>query len=172
MIDTTLPRSLEEQTGTLALLQHVAQVTSMRRISVVFDVLSAGRVGKSVLELGTGCGRFSALDAVNGVGFASSHARDGGLGVVASGDLSAGGFDGGDCGGRGAADDNVDGGGELFGATGEELDAVLDAVDAAGLCELSEGDRLVRVQTACVDPCLEAVDVERSHFDRVSGSLV
>jgi hypothetical protein len=31
---------------------------------------------------------------------------------------------------------------------------------------------LVRVQTACVDPCLEAVDVERSHFNRVSGSLV
>ena len=94
--NTALPRSLEEQTGTLALLQQMAQVTSVRRVSVVLNVLSAGRVGKPVLEVRAGCGRSSALDAVDGVGVALEDAPDGGFGVVASDELSAGGLDGSD----------------------------------------------------------------------------
>jgi hypothetical protein len=147
----------------------MAQVTSVRRISVVLDILSAGRVGQSVLELGAGCGRSSALDAVNGICVALEDARDGGFGVVAGGEFAAGGLDGLDGGRTGAADDDFDGGGEFFGAAGEQLDAVFDAVDAARLCQFLECDGFVWVQTACVDPGLEAVDVERSHFDRVPG---
>jgi hypothetical protein len=171
VVHTTLARCLEEQTGTLALLQHMAQVTSVRRISVVLNVLSAGRVGKSVLEVGTGCKGSSALNAVNGICVALEDARDGGLGVVASSELAASGLDGGDGRGTGAADDDFDGGGEFLGAAGEQLDAVLDAVDAARLCQFLECDGFVWIQTAGVDPGLKAVDVERSHFDRVPGDL-
>lgn len=94
VVDTTLTRSLEEQTGALAFLQCVAHVASVCRISVVFNVLSAGRVGQSVLELGAGCERRGTLDAVDGVCLAPQNARDGRLGVVAGSDLAASGFDG------------------------------------------------------------------------------
>jgi hypothetical protein len=131
VVNTSQTGRLEEQTGVLALLQHMAQVTSVRGISVVLDILSAGRVGESVLELRAGCGRSSALDAVDGVCVALEDARDGGLGVVAGGEFAAGGLDGCDGFGAGAADDDFDGGGEFLGAAGEQLDAVFDAVDAA-----------------------------------------
>jgi hypothetical protein len=131
VVNTSQTGRLEEQTGVLAFLQHMAQVTSVRRISVVLDILSAGRVGESVLELRAGCGRSSALDAVDGVCVALEDARDGGLGVVAGGEFAAGGLDGCDGFGAGAADDDFDGGGEFLGAAGEQLDAVFDAVDAA-----------------------------------------
>ena len=134
VIHTTLTRCLEEQTGALALLQQMAQVTSVRRVSVVLDILSASRVGKPVLEIRTGCSGSSTLNAVNGICVALEDASDGGLGVVASSEFSACGLDGSNGRGTGAADDDFDGRGEFFGAAGEQLDAVFDAVDAAGFC--------------------------------------
>lgn len=141
----------------------------MCRVSVVFNVLSAGRIGQSVLEFGAGCGRRSALDAVDGVCLAPKDARDGRLGVVAGNDLAAGGFDGLDGCSTGAADDDFDGSCELLGATGEQLDTILDTVNAARLCEFLESDGFVWIETASVNPCLKAVDIERRHFDRVPG---
>lgn len=134
VVDAALTRSLEEQTGALAFLQRVAHVTSVCGISVVFNVLSAGRIGQSVLELGAGCGRGSALYTVDGVCLAPQDARDGRLGVVAGSDLAASGLDGLDGRSTGATDDDFDGSCELLGATGEQLDTILDTVNAARLC--------------------------------------
>lgn len=148
----------------------MAQVSPVRGIPVVFDILSARRIRQPVLESRARCRGRGTLDAVDGVGLALEHACDGWFGVVAGGDFAAGGFDGGDCRGRGAADDNVDGSGEGLGAASEQLDAVFGAVDAARGGQLFDGDGFVGVQTAGVDPGLQAVDVERCHVDRETES--
>jgi hypothetical protein len=44
-----LTRRLEEQTGALSLLDHVAKVTPVRRVAVVLDVLPARSIRQSVL---------------------------------------------------------------------------------------------------------------------------
>lgn len=45
-------------------------------------------------------------------------------------------------------------------AAREQFDAVFDAVDAAGFDEFFEGDGAGRVETALVDPGLDAVEVD------------
>ena len=49
----TLPRRLEEQTRAISLSQRVAQVTPMRRVAVVLDILPARRIREAVLVLGS-----------------------------------------------------------------------------------------------------------------------
>lgn len=81
-------------------------------------------------------------------------------------DGATGGFDGGDSRGGGTGDSDVDGNVESGCAAGEKLDAVFDAVEATGLAELFEGDRLGGINALGFYPTLEMVQVERGHFFR------
>lgn len=142
--NSSLARGFEEQRRTVAFLDQVAHVTPVGRVTVVLNVLSAGRIGKSVFVAGCGRGGFGmlfhalgllALHTVDGVCLALEDTRDGRAGVVAGCDGATSFLDCGNGGGAGAAYDNVDGVGKSgFGvcsAAGEQLDTVLDAVEAA-----------------------------------------
>lgn len=81
--------------------------------------------------------------------------------VVAGRDGAAGGFDGFNCRGGGAGDNDLDGLFErFFAAAGEQFDAILDAVDTAGFCQFADCDGAGGVEAALVDPFLDAVEVD------------
>ena len=84
---------------------------------------------------------------------------DGVFGVVASSDGAAKCFNGCDSGLRRARHDDVDRCCEGSGSTGEEFDAVFDAVDGACGGEFAERDRSGWVDSALVDPILNTVEV-------------
>ena len=65
--------------------------------------------------------------------------------------------------GAGARHDDVDGCVKFFFASGEELDAVFDAMDAFTAIQLFEGDGLGGVEAALVDPVLDFVEVDGGH---------
>jgi hypothetical protein len=91
------------------------------------------------------------------------------FGVESGGDGPAEGFDGGNGGGGGTRYDNVDGRGEHVGAPGEEFDAVLDAMDGAGLVKFFDGYEFGGVDAFLVDPVLDFVEVNEGHLYSVSG---
>lgn len=80
--------------------------------------------------------------------------------VVSALDAAACGLDRGKGGLRGSGDDEVDGRLEMRRTLAEDLDAVLERVDAARLIELFGGDRARGVEEAAVDPVLDAVQVD------------
>jgi hypothetical protein len=101
--------------------------------------------------------------------FALTDLSDGHFGVVPCCHCSAHFFDGGDGGAGGARDDDVDCGGELVGAAGEQFDAVFDAVDGAGGGEFAQGDGLGGVEAGLVDPGLDCVEVYFGYIEGVAG---
>lgn len=156
----------------------------MRGVTVVLDVLAVRRVGQTVLvphllhDLGLGDlvhaqGLVERLAAALGrpghrderVCLPPEDALDRGAGVEPRGDGAPGGLDGGDGGLGGARDDNVDGllQGALSAAC-EQLHSVLGLVDAARLGKLADGDGPGRVDTALVNPLLDAIEVDGCHF--------
>lgn len=80
---------------------------------------------------------------------------------IAEGDLATRGFDGldGCCGGLG--DLELEREREFGRADAEQLDAVVEFVDASALEEVFHGDRARAVEPAAADPVLEAIQVER-----------
>jgi hypothetical protein len=180
-VHATHARRLEEQRRPMALLDHMRQITPVRRIAVVLQILSASRIRqpKRVLlplnnqRLGSGFRALlpfrrhldPALQRVDRVHGVAHDLADGEGRVEARGDGAAQLLDGRDGFGAGARDDDVDRGLQLFFAAREEFDAVFDAVHAVGLVELAHCDGLCGVQAAGVDPFLDAVQVDRGHFD-------
>jgi len=154
-INSALPRRLEEQTRSLALGDQIAQITPMRRVTVILEILPARRIRQSVPEsllrerserghdvdiarLLCRRTRFfferkdAALQAFERMTVAFEHALDRWACVVARRNGAASCFDGGDGGRRGPAYNDVDWCGESHGAAGEQFDAVFDAVDDVG----------------------------------------
>lgn len=157
----------------MTLLHQMAQVASMRRVTVILQILSARRVRQPIpklLPLLTHSLRHSlcaldlqrrhlypALQAVHRIHLTAHDLLDGEFGVVPRRDCAAELFHGVDGFGACAGYDDVNRCGELFFAASEELHAVFDAVDAAAVGELGEGDGLGWVEAAGVDPVLDAV---------------
>ena len=123
-----LLRRAEEQTGSLHRLKQMAQVPPMRRVTIILDIPTTRRIRQSVPE-STGLhhihlGKFLRgsvrLQQVSGARLGSPRHRDEGMGLlrhdVSDGgarvesrcDGSAGCFDGCDCRGRDAGDNEVD----------------------------------------------------------------
>lgn len=105
------------------------------------------------------------------MGLLSEDALDRSAGVEPCGDGASGGLDGGDGGLGGPGDDDVDG---LFqgvlSTAGEQLDSVLGLVNAAGLGQLADGDGAGRVDTALVNPFLDAIEVDGGQVKRESAN--
>ena len=170
------------QTGRLPLTNRMSQIPPHGRIPIILQILSARRIGQSILEP-------HPLNPLDGV---AAHAylvqrrivqrlgippqtdewrrlplldpMDGVFGVESGCDGATEGFHGGDGGGRGARYDDVDRGGQLVCAAGQELDAVLGAVDGAGLGEFFDGDGIAGIDALLVDPVLDLVEVDGGHF--------
>lgn len=62
--------------------------------------------------------------------------------------------------------DDIDWSSELILAASEQFHAVLDTVYTSGLVELFQGDGLRRIESALVDPILDAVEIDLGHIDR------
>lgn len=166
----------------------MAQIASVRRITVVFDVLSVGRVWQAVLvphalhDLGLDNWPVTHTQGLveelvtsllrpcrrqEWMCLSPQNPLDGGAGVEPRRHRSARSFDGGDGGGRGAGDDDVDGllQSTIF-SSAKQLDTVFGLVNAAGLGKFLDSDGPVRVDAALVDPLLDAIQVDGSEVDR------
>lgn len=80
--------------------------------------------------------------------------------VVSALNASTDGFDRRDGGLRGTRDDQVNRRLEMRSTFAEDLDAVLERVNAACFVELLGGDRAGRIEKAAVDPVLDLVKVD------------
>lgn len=158
----------KEQTGVLAVLEQMAQIAAVGRISVVLEVPTVGGIGQSLepgARLGIGQGLGDVLGA-NGQrrlaadGLAGEQVADAVLCVVAGDDAAAGSLNGGNGVGGGARHHDVDGGAQHGLAAREQLDAVLDAADEPALDDFLDGDLLGGVEAAGVDPVLQVVEVD------------
>lgn len=187
-VHATSARRLEEERGTVTLLDHVRQVSSVCCVAVVLQILSARRVresewvldslhvhrlGRSLRTFGLSwCHLNPALQRVDGIHLFAHDLADGELGVEAGGDCAAELLYRLDGLSAGARDNDVDGCCELVLAASEKFYAVFHAVHAARCVEFAQSDRLGRVEAAGVDPFLDAVQVDRAHVHREAGRPV
>lgn len=163
----------EEQTGSVSVCYKMAEITTVSRVAVVLEILSASWIGRPetvllwilCLEFCTllcalcGCRDRSSLrlEAVDGVHVALHDLLDGEVGVIAREHGSTqllhctNGFRA--C----ARDHNIDGCFQLLLSSCEQLDAIFHAVETPRFAQFSQRDGLCWIQTALVDPVLYAV---------------
>jgi hypothetical protein len=168
---------LEIQTRPLALLDSMAQVAPILRVAVILQVFPARGIWKSVLEAHAPDARFrvrahthckSGLS--NGIlvpfqgdiwiCFLLTDPVDCVFSVEAGSDGAAERFNSRDGRLRSAGHDDVDGSCQSGSTTGEEFDAILYAMYGACCGELAESDGFRRINSALIDPVLDAVEVD------------
>lgn len=160
------PRRLIKQTRPMSLWHHMAQIPPMRRIPIVLNILPARRIGQPIIPfLLPLLLPFLNLtqQRVDRIRLSLPNPLDRERGVVSCRHCTACGFDGGDCGGRGARDYYVDGNGDGGIAFSEELHTIANVRDAPGLEQLADGDGAGGVKAALGDPVLDFGKVKGLH---------